>query len=512
MAFPALNAALLKSGHQFPADVAWAVGKKLPEKVLQFGEGNFLRGFVDWMIHRLNTMGLFNGSVVVVQPIAQGLAEKLNEQDGLYTLLLRGIQNGKVVEEKEIISAVSRGINPYADFAGYLQTAENPDLRVIVSNTTEAGIAFSAADKQTDAPPASFPGKLTLLLHKRFTHFKGDVKKGFILLPCELIERNGDNLKKAVLQTAQHWNLEPAFAAWVEQANIFCNTLVDRIVTGYPRDEATQITEKLGYQDALIDTAEVFHFWAIEATGTDMKKLSEEVPFAKAGLDVVWTDNMTPYRNRKVRILNGAHTMTVLAAYLAGKNTVRECMDDPLISSYMQNGISAEIIPTLDLPKQELEAFAAAVSERFANPFIQHYLLSISLNSTSKYKARILASVQEYAKRKGKLPARLTFALAALIVFYRGTEIRDAALIGHRDSAEYKIQDDLPALEMFKAAWSRFENSPAGADKLVHGVLANSAIWGTDLNTIPGFTRAVAGHVHAIVSRGVVPAMQAANA
>lgn len=505
MALPKLNAQLLNSQHSFPADLKHAPTRELPERVLQFGEGNFLRGFVDWMIHQLNQRGKFNGKVVVVQPIAQGMIEPLNAQNGVYTLLLRGIQSGKVVEQKEILSSVSRGINPYKDFAEFLKCAENPDLRFIVSNTTEAGIAFSAADRPTDAPPASYPGKLTAFLYRRFQAFKGNAAKGFVLLPCELIERNGDNLKKAVLQTASHWKLPVDFIAWIERANVFTNTLVDRIVTGYPKDEAAQLCQQLGYEDALLDTAEVFHFWVIEGDPA----LAEELPLKQIGLDVVWTDNMKPYRDRKVRILNGAHTMTVLAAYLAGKNTVKECMDDELIARYMRGGIYEEIIPTLDLPEKELHDFAAAVSERFANPFIKHYLLSIALNSTSKFKARVLPSIQEYVKRRGMPPRRLSFALAALIAFYRGQTVRDGALIGHRGAEEYRIQDDASALEFFRQLWQAHDGSAAASATLVKTLLARQEMWGEDLNGIPGFADAVSGQLQAIVTQGVTAAMKA---
>lgn len=499
-----LNKELLENGFQFPADVKVSEYKELPEKVLQFGEGNFLRGFVDWMFNRMNQQNLFNGKVVLVQPIAQGMTDMLNQQDNLYTLFLRGIQNGKVVEEKEVITSISRGLNPYSEFEAYMKCAENPELRVIVSNTTEAGISYSSEDKLEDAPPASYPGKLTAFLYKRFKAFKGDTSKGLIIIPCELIDRNGDNLKKIVFRLAEEWKLGSDFTHWLENSNYFLNSLVDRIVTGYPRDEVEKITEQLGYKDNGLDTAEIFHFWVIEGD----KKLAGELPFAKAGLNVIWTDDMTPYRSRKVRILNGAHTMTVLGAYLYGKDTVKECMDDELILSYMNKGIFEEIIPTLDLPKSELEEFAAAVSERFANPFIKHYLLSISLNSTSKFKARVLPSITEYIKRKGALPKVLTFSLAALIAFYRGTELDGTSLVGERPGNTYKINDDMPVLEFFKELWTNFDGSRAGTEKLVNAVLANTSFWGEDLNNLPGFAGAVAGYLYGILSDGVGETMK----
>ncbi len=478
--------------------------KDLPEKVLQFGEGNFLRGFVDWMINKLNQDGLFNGKVAVVQPIEFGMIDKLNEQEGLYTLLLRGIQNGKTVEEKDIIDCISRGINPYKDFEEYIKCASNPDLRVIVSNTTEAGIAYSSTDKYDDCPPSSFPAKLTILLHKRFENFKGDNSKGLIIIPCELIDRNGDNLKKIVLQYAEEWNLGDEFIAWLKNSNYFLNTLVDRIVTGFPRDEFDSLTEKNGYIDNLINTAEIFHLWVIEGD----KKLSEEIPFTKIGLNVIWTDDMTPYRSRKVRILNGAHTMTVLAAYLYGKDTVKECMDDECISSFMKNGIFNEIIPTLDLPKSELNEFAEAVLERFANPFIKHLLLSISLNSTSKFKTRVLPSLLEYINRKNELPKILSFSLASLFAFYKGSEIKGNSLIGSRGGIEYNITDDMWVLELFKSLWSEHDGSFESSSKMVTTLLSNKDIWGTDLTETDGLSSLVANYLHSIVTNGISEAIK----
>lgn len=498
-----LNKELMKSGFNFPENLKSRPVKELPERVLQFGEGNFLRGFVDWMLDSMNDRGLFNGRAVVVQPIAQGLADVLNSQDGLYTLLLRGVQNGKTVEEKSVISSISRGLNPYSDFDKYLECAENPDLRFIISNTTEAGIAYNPNDRLDDKPPASFPGKLTVLLYKRFKTFSGDPLKGFVIIPCELIDRNGDNLKKIVLQLASEWGLEVEFIDWLQNSNYFLNTLVDRIVTGYPKDEVQKITDELGYKDNLLNTAEIFHLWVIEGD----KRFSEEIPFTKAGLNVIWTEDMTPYRTRKVRILNGAHTMTVLAAYLYGKDTVKDCVDDKIVHAFMNKGIYEEIIHTLDLPENELLDFAGAVSERFANPFIKHYLLSIALNSTSKFKTRVLPSILEYINRKGEIPKVLTFSLSALIAFYRGTEIKDNALMGKRNTNEYNICDDMPVLQMFAGLWSNFDGSEAGTKKLVSEVLSKTEIWGADLNSIPSFAALVSEYLYRIISCGMSDAI-----
>jgi tagaturonate reductase len=498
---PHLNAEFLKTDRE---PTPGKTGHPLTERVLQFGEGGFLRGFVDWMIDGMNRKGLFHGSVVVVQPIAQGMVAKLNEQDGIYTHLARGLQKGQVVEEKDVITSISRGINPYTQFPEYLKCAHNPDLRFIVSNTTEAGIVYRADDKQSDQPPVSFPAKLTLLLLERYKAFNGDPSKGFVLLPCELIERNGDNLKKTVLQTAANWNLDAKIVDWIEKANVFTNTLVDRIVTGFPRDEVQALWQQSGYIDDLFNTSEAFHLWVIEGPAA----LAGELPLRKAGFNVIFADDMTPYRDRKVRILNGAHTTTVLAAYQAGEDLVGECMKDPVISGFMKHAICDEVIPTLTLPKDELEAFAAAVFERFSNPFIKHALLSISLNSVSKYKARVLPSVEQYIAIKGQVPARLTFGLAALIAFYRGTVIQEGALIGHRDGKEYRIQDDLSVLETFASLWSNFDGSTAGVQKLTDVVLQREDWWGKDLRQLPGMSAAVSGYVESILNRGMRASLQ----
>ncbi|MES2390735.1 MAG: tagaturonate reductase [Acidobacteriota bacterium] len=495
-----LNAELLKAN---PELSSWANDSLLPERVLQFGEGNFLRGFVDWMVDGMNRKGLFNGRVVVVQPIAQGLVEKLNAQDGAYTLLMRGIEDGAVVEREELIASVSRGINPYTDWAGYLWCARNPELRFIVSNTTEAGIAFNAEDRITDKPPVSFPGKLTLFLLERYLAFGGDATKGCVVLPCELIERNGDALKAAVLATAKRWALEAEFVAWIESANTFTNTLVDRIVTGYPKNEAEELEERLGYRDELLDSSEVFHLWVIEGPAW----LAKELPLAEAGFNVIVTDNMKPYRDRKVGILNGAHTGTVLAAYLAGFDYVGDLMKDAQISGFMKRMIQEEVIPTLTLPKAELEQFAEAVYERFSNPFIRHAVLDISLNSISKFKARVLPSLERSVAQRGVLPKRLTFALAALIAFYRGTSVEDGALIGRRGEESYLIRDNVAILETMAGLWRTFDGSEGGSRALTDNVLGQVDWWGKDLREISGLAEETARLVDAIVERGVRAAM-----
>ena len=381
----------------------------MKERIIQFGEGNFLRGFCDYFIHKLNEKGLYDGKIVVVQPIENGLIDILNEAGGEYNLFLRGIENGEVVSEQTKITSISRGINPYKSYSDYLELAKNPDMRFVISNTTEAGIEFVNTDKLEDRPAKGFPGKLTALLYERFK----TGLSGFVMLPCELIDNNGDRLKECVLKYAKLWNLGEKFECWIEVENHFCNTLVDRIVTGYPRDEIEELTQKIGYEDKLIDTAEIFHLWVIAGD------FEAELPFKKAGYNVIWTDNVDLYKRRKVRILNGAHTSLVPYAMLRGFKTVGECMENDEMKGFLKACIFDEIIPTLDLPKNELESYATSVLERFSNPFIKHMLTSIALNTVSKFKVRVMPSIIEYKKRFGKTPENLMKAYEAFYQFYK---------------------------------------------------------------------------------------------
>lgn len=495
-----LNQNLLKSNFVFPEDIkVQSVPDNLPEKVIQFGEGNFLRGFVEWMIHQMNKQGKFNGRVVAVQPIPEGLTEVLNEQDGMYTLLLRGLQDGEIKECREIISSVSRGINPYADWTGVLKCAENPDIEFVISNTTEAGIVYDPSDHLEMTPPNSFPGKLTAYLYHRFQCFNGKSDKGMVIIPCELIERNGDKLKEVVLHLADAWNLPEAFKVWVDNCNSFHNSLVDRVVTGYPKDEIAVIEEQLGYKDQLIDTGELFHLWVIEGS----EELAKRLPFTEVGLDVIWTKDMTPYRTRKVRILNGAHTSTVPAAFLYGLETVGEMMDHEVIGAFARQVVYKEIIPSIDLDKEMLTDFADSVVERFRNPFIKHYLISILLNSSSKFKARVLPSILEYKKCNGKLPNLLTFSLAALIAVYKNGQVDGSGMWAKRDKDEFIMKDDIAILEFFAATWQAFDGSRDGALSVVQEVLGNSTLWGQDLNQVSGLSEKTADYLYQITSDGI---------
>ena len=394
------------------------------EKIIQFGEGGFLRGFVDWIVQLTNESSDFNAGVVVVQPIEKGMCKMLEAQNCNYTHVMRGLRDGVPTVDKKYIDVITRTVEPYENFEGYLALADDANFRFVVSNTTESGIAFCADDKIEDAPKVTFPAKVTLLLKRRFERGL----RGFIFLPCELIDKNGETLKKYVLEYIKLWNLGSDFAEWVEKENIFCNTLVDRIVTGYPRDEKIDV----GYEDNMLNTSELFHLWVIEGPAS----ITEEFPFDKAGLNIIVTDNLERYRTRKVRILNGAHTSMIPYAMLEGIETVGDCMADDNMSAFVKKCVYEEIVPTLDLPEEELKDYADNVFERFKNPYIKHLCSSISLNSVSKFKVRVLPSILEYIKRYDKMPENLLVSFGKLIKFYKeGTPNDDEKVIAFMKSA-----------------------------------------------------------------------------
>ncbi|MCX7827034.1 MAG: tagaturonate reductase [Verrucomicrobiae bacterium] len=498
-----LSRQLFQQGFILPPNLSCGTLADFPERVVQFGEGNFLRAFADWMLDVLNEKGLFGGKVVVVQPIRRGLAATLNEQDGLYTVLLRGVQNGAVVETRRIVTAISRALNPYDAWEALAQCFRSPALRFVISNTTEAGITFANEAYRRGQCPESFPAKVTALLFERFLAVGGDAARGLIFLPCELIERNGDALRRCALQHAEAWGLGQAFADWVRGANYFVNTLVDRIVPGYPRDEAALLARELGYEDELLDAGEVFHLWVIEGP----RRLAEEIPFHRVGLNVVWTDDLTPYRARKVRILNGAHTASVLAAFHGGMNTVREMVEDPVFGAFVRRAIFEEILPTVPLPESEKAAYAEAVLERFRNPFIRHDLLSIALNSVSKWTVRVLPSLLDYFRARGCLPPLLCFSLAALLYFYRGRRTGPDTITGLRDHETYLVHDEPEVLAFFDACWEAPELR-RDVRQLVAKVLGNEGMWGADLNRVGDLAGTVIRALEAIQADGMRQAVQ----
>ena len=476
--------------------------KNAPERVLQFGEGNFLRAFADYWFDMANEKAGWNGKCVLVQPIAQGLTQLINRQEGLYTLYLRGRQNGEKVDAKRVISSVSRCLNPYEkqDYDAMMDVAAGEALEYIVSNTTEAGIVYDPSCRLEDCPPASFPAKLTQVLLHRWRAGR----PGVVVLSCELIDNNGKELLRCVNQYIKQWGLEEGFARWVNGDCTFCSTLVDRIVPGRIRDaaEAARLEDESGYRDALIDVGEVFGVWNIEGP----EWLAEKLPFRAAGLNCPVVPDVTPYKKRKVRILNGAHTGFVLGAYLAGYDIVRDCMQDDVILGFMNRMLHEEVIPTLPLDRQDLEAFAAAVQDRFNNPFINHELMSITLNSTSKWRARNMPSLLEYAQTAGKLPPCLAMSFAAYIAFYSSDiqALTEQGLVCRRPKGnEYTVSDDRWVLEFY------YSRRGVSDETLVHDVMTNEKMWGQDLTLGPGFEQAAAENLRRIRTEGARAAFAA---
>jgi len=495
MAYPILNRDLLQGSTVFPNDLKIpSLENNSPERVIQFGEGNFLRSFVDWMFQKINDEGLFGGKVVIVQPLAKGMVDLLNQQDGLYTLFLRGYEGDEIVNRKEIISCISRGINPYEKWQEILNLAKKPSIEFIVSNTTEAGIVYDPKDSAAFIPPNSFPGKLAVFLYHRYRNFSGDKSKGMVIIPCELIDRNGDNLKQIVLKLAEDWGLEQDFVQWLKEANTFVNTLVDRVVPGYPKDEISELTNKLGYTDKLISTAECFHLWVIEGP----QELSQQLPFAEAELNVIWTEDLTPYRTRKVRILNGAHTSSVPISFLMDLDTVQQMMEHPDTGKFVQEIVYEEIIPSIDLEEGMLREYAGDVIKRFKNPFIKHYLTSILLNSISKYKTRVLPSLLRYIEKRGQIPEKLTLSLASLLILYKENVLSKDGLI---------FQDEKYVLEFFKGLWFDYDGSRAATVGVAKKALENVSLWGQDLNKVNGLGEKVADHLTAIITHGMRKAL-----
>ena len=502
---------------------------KRPEKILQFGEGGFLRAFVDWQIDIVNEKTDFNGSIVIVQPLEKGMIDAMNAQDNLYTTVLRGMKDGKPTVETRAINSVSRSINPYTNYDDYIALASSPDLRFLVSNTTEAGIRF---DTEIDGVPVTldqkpqknYPAKVTAFLYKRFQAFKGDTSKGLILIPCELSDQAGLNLRINILRYAEMWQLGPDFINWFDEACDVCSCLVDRIVPGYfpllakeenGKTQAENLCEKLGYEDKLLDSAELFHFWVIESK----KSHEDELPLVKAGLQVKWVQNMDYYHTRKVRILNGAHTSSVLAAFLAGSNYVQDIVCSEKVGSgfntpnadaqkFMHDIIFNEIVPSIDGDQEDLKKYAQDVWTRFQNPFNPHRLIEISLNSVAKYWTRCLPSVLQSVKKNGSVPKLLGFSIAALIAFYNGTEIKENAkgqkcLVSKREDGEYENLDTLPVLEFFAALNKETKDAKVIANK----VLSNVDFWKEDLTKVAGLEAAVAGHLADIQSKGMKKAL-----
>ena len=468
---------------------------KKPErkiKIMQFGEGNFLRAFVEWILQDLNDKGAIEASVAVVQPMPFGRVKELVDQDGLYTLRLEGIDNGENVRKSQIIDVIGDCINPFTEYEKYLKYGESEDLQVIISNTTEAGIAVDASDTDFSKCPKSFPGKLLALLKRRYDRFKGDMNKGLAIIPCELIDDNGDELYRCLTELAKINKMDEKFIKWMQTANHFTSTLVDRIVPGYPKNEIEAIQKETGYIDNNVVKGEIFHLWVLKKEPFVQKVL----PVDKTGLNVIFADDIHPYKQRKVKILNGSHTALVPVAYLCGIDTVGEAMNDKTIGKFVKDFIFGEVNPTIDLPADQMTAFANSVIERYKNPYIRHELMSIALNSTTKFRTRLLPTLLDYVKIKGKLPQHLLFSLASLIAFHKGK----------RGNEEIALNDDPAYLAKWKYLWTEFDGD---LDKLAKEALAWKGAWDMDMNTIhPDITKTVAKYLKEIQTKGMKKAVE----
>lgn len=472
--------------------------KTHPERILQIGEGNFLRCFIGWQVDILNEKNDLDAGIVVARPINTDQPPSLNIQDGLYTTLLRGYdEHGELRNEKRIISAVTREISIYKEYDKFLELAHNPQLRFVFSNTTEAGIAYSANDRLDDTPPATYPAKLTRFLYERFKFCQGDKEQGFILLPCELLDYNGDKLKEMVLRYVSLWELSDAFRTWLLEANTFCSTLVDRIVTGYPRAEAQELEQELGYHDRFMVTGEFFHLFVIQAPAF----VGEELKLAGSGLEVKIVDDLKLYKERKVAILNGCHTALTPVAWLCGIEYVKNATSDPQLEQFLAQMLDKEIIPSLDMPREELQGFADSVIGRFKNPFIMHKLLDISLNSMTKFRTRILPQFLRYVRDNGQAPPLMTLALAGLICFYRGV----------LDGKSYTMKDDQPFLDLYQELWGEIATAPVNKEQaltIARRVLELDQHWETELLKVDGLLDQVADNIVTITSKGMRTALE----
>ncbi|MFN8531525.1 MAG: tagaturonate reductase [Anaerolineae bacterium] len=450
---------------------------RFPERIIQFGGGNFLRGFVDWIVEHLNAQTDFAGSVVIVKPTPHGTYDALDAQDGLFHVRLTKAEAGQPVTQTSLITCVSRTVNPYQDYDAYLQLAHQPAIRYIISNTTESGIAFDPTVRFEDQPSESFPAKLTAFLLERFQHFHGDMAYGCVVLPCELIEQNGDRLKAIVLQYADLWRLPSGFAEWLNSGCMFCNTLVDRIVSGFPQDESAAIFQSLGFEDRMLVQGEWYHSWVIEAP----TQLASELPFHRTPLNVKIVDDVRPYHTLKVRLLNGAHTSMVAPGLFLGCSTVRQAIEHHALGPFIRALVFDEIVPTLNMP--DAHTFAAAVLDRFQNPYIDHRLAAIAQNSLSKIRTRLLPTLLIYGQQ-GKIPTRIAFVAAAWIRFYAG----------EWQGQPLPISDESEQAVWLRQLWAS-GNTPRD---IARQVLSNRGLWGTDLTILPGLADRIGSHLETL--------------
>ena len=503
MAHPVLSRALAAELQGRPGLLApTAEMLALPERAVQFGTGAFLRGFVDWFVDEANRQGAFGGRIVAIGSTGSGRDAAINEQDGLFTLVTRGVDRGEAVEERRIVGSVSRALSAADDWPAVLACARDPLLEVVFSNTTEVGIALDESDAYDASPPRSFPGKLTRFLHERAQAFGFAREKGVVVLPCELLEDNGDRLREIVLALAGRWALGDTFARWIAEAVPFCNTLVDRIVPGAPKGEdAARLREALGYDDAMLTTCEPYRLFAIEGPSLRSGQAPILEKLAAADSGIIVTGDIAPFRERKVRLLNGAHTLLAPLALLAGRETVREAVEDEAIGGFVRAAMLDEIVPSLDA--EGGVAFAHAVLDRFANPSIDHALLGITLQATMKMRVRVVPSILAFARKTGRVPQAIALGFAAWLRFMRGD------VDGERRRAQLPVPDDSQR-DAVQAHWrAASTRDDAALARLAHAVCADRALWATDLSAVAGFADAVAAHLARIERSGIAAALDA---
>ncbi len=471
-----------------------------PETVVQFGSGALLRGLIDFFIDKAQREGKFNGRAVVVNNTLSGRSTRFNEQDGLFTLCEEGFAKGETVRKYTVNAAVSQALPAADHWQKILAYSRNPKVTTIVSNTTEVGITLQKDDDLQAEPPQSFPGKLTAFLYERFTTLGGSIESGMLILPTELILDNGSKLRDIVLELAVINGLGSDFTDWVKKHNIFCNTLVDRIVPGEPdAGKQQQLEEKLGFKDELLTISEVYRLFAVEGP---REKLLEKAPWLDADDGIIISDDITPYRERKLRILNGGHTISVAAGFLCGLETVYDCLEDEVMSQFISKAIHREIVPTLEIDQKMAMGFADDVLDRFRNPFLNHKLISITLQYTSKMNMRNGLTFKRFHDKYGQVPKLMCAGFAAYLMFLRPVKKVDGKYFGEFQGQEYPINDD--QADYFYQLWMEVDlNDPVLVNGLVDKVLLNRQLWEQDLNTLGDFAGQVKHFLGEFVQRGV---------
>jgi tagaturonate reductase len=468
---------------------------QLPEKVLQFGTGVLLRGLPDYFIDKANRQNIFNGRIVVVKSTSNGTVSEFEKQDNLYTLVVRGLEQDQLVEENIICSAISRVLSASSEWDKVLLCAQNPEMQIVISNTTEVGLNL-VLEKIDQSPPSSFPGKLLAFLKARYEAFKGRTESGLVIIPTELIPDNAKKLKSILLALAKHNHLESTFIHWLVNKNQFCNSLVDRIVPGKPNEKWTNSFEsQFGYSDSLLTTTEVYRLWAIEGN----EKVKSVLSFASADAGVVIAPDIQLYRELKLRLLNGTHTLTCGVAFLAGIETVAEAMNNQAVLNFIRELMSQEIGPSIpyEISSSEKEKFAISVLDRFRNLHIRHFWINITVQYSAKMKMRVLPVLLTHYKSHRAVPSRMAFGFATWILFMRVTEKSGDDFFGEWNGVRYPIKDDRAAY--FEKEWKQF-----GVGGIVSAILKDENFWGINLTGLVGFEAAVSGNLKSIISKGVI--------